>query len=84
MPDESFPVFKGPFFKDKSSDPWARTAVRAGSIEDVVSTDRRRRSRGPKVQRRNQEEAVGNAEASVNPPGAPSLHSAASGAGKLK
>lgn len=58
MPDDSIPPFKGPFIKDKASDPWARTAVRAGSIEDVVSTDRRRRSRGPKLERRKQENAA--------------------------
>lgn len=58
MPDDSFPLFKGPLFKDKSSDPWARTAARAGSIEDVVSTDRRRRSRGPKLERKRENVAV--------------------------
>jgi hypothetical protein len=58
MPDDSFPPFKGPLFKDKASDPWARTAVRAGSVEEVVSTDRRRRSRGPKLARRKQENAA--------------------------
>jgi hypothetical protein len=38
-------------FCASKDDPWARTAVRSGSIEDVVAVERRRRPRNVKSPR---------------------------------